>query len=381
MRLGLFAAALLFFGVALAGTAKAELVVCNHTGQTIWVAYIMAEHHAYSGHGWWKEADGECRTLSSADVNGVAYVTAQSSQAETIWPASGGDSAIHGCIRAESFDYDRPDDAECPDGFIWRDFALASDPLETLLSTSVTYTFEPLATPTPSPPPATPTPAAASPHDLAFNRARELFDRGRYAESIGFFTQAAHLGGDAASYYYRAQAKFDLGQFEAALKDADEGVRISSAGGAAGAGHVFQAEAEWALGLFDSAAGDYMEGAKDAKGWNNFWIASAVLVMRAGGHQNQAAHLLQACKKHCARDVSRVLTEYLAGTESATALLRHIDGATTAQEINGLIGYDLYLRKQRKAAAPFLKKALTGTRALAYIVPTPILRAALNDRR
>lgn len=384
MRAVIAAMVLLAFATGVPSRASAAespdvktLYLCNQVGAELSVAVAWDADDSipelfYAGSvttakGWFHIPTDGCITvvLPTAIVNNGLAFRAQIRHTERHWsPAS---KSMYLCAdEVNAFEVRQKGGKTCASPYV---ASLFYSPIGVDLDTNYTsgtwkYTFNASDVET-----LTPSPQPSPPGDTAFRRGAELFYRGRFAEAIHFFDDAIAADQSPVYYRFRAQAKFDLGHYEDALKDADAAVRVGDLDGPA-----FVGEAEWALGLLDAASTDYAKAAQTGDADPCRWIAAADLVTRAAGKLREAKqHLAASCKK----EDSFPIVMYLRGELTPSALLARMKTAYGRAEAEGVIGFDLYLRRQGAQATPYLQRALKAPRIGPHIVPTSILREAL----
>lgn len=84
-------AALLFAGVGAARPAEASMKYCNGTNTTIWTLFSWwsgcTEGTGWSIAGWWQLSPGQCKTVSTIDLdyNSVYYYYAETANMTRVW--------------------------------------------------------------------------------------------------------------------------------------------------------------------------------------------------------------------------------------------------------------------------------------------------------
>lgn len=73
-------------GLIFADSAKAELIVCNKSGSTAYVAVgYGVDDNTWRSEGWWRIARGTCETVIPGDLDGYYYLYAGDEDEKYIW--------------------------------------------------------------------------------------------------------------------------------------------------------------------------------------------------------------------------------------------------------------------------------------------------------
>lgn len=219
--------------------------------------------------------------------------------------------------------------------------------VEALDSTASAYYNAQYATPRPDITPqavATPAPQPTvtprTPSEEAVHRGEQMFDKGRFAAALPFFTSAIKLAPRYQfAYAYRSRTYFLMNDFPHSLADADAGLRVDTDYPLL---HWIRGNTEWASGLNDSAIEDYGVTAQQYPKVHGYMTVLSVFAARESGDSARAKSLLAACPTRCPdSDDSTTYLQYLQGKLTARDLLNAAKDNSARAEAHAIIGFNV----------------------------------------